>query len=415
MIVDAKLKNITFPSEHQYVIIDTSDTPVGKSLDRLPMSFWIDYSRVSSSGADHSLDVPSLTLLINPSNMTLNYAKKITPTYARNGYIIEEWGEEQDVIQCSGKIGGYYIKKPSSSVHNYSGLNRYHRSKSLSFKNLYKLLYIFRNNGAIFQNTTKEQSQNKLISQSGYPYITNRVGQVVENANNRIDRVGDVYMNYDQTTYIGAFDSFSIKESADAPYTLEYSFQFSVQRTTTKDYRDYTYYSQVSLEGKDVAKNSKHVNTIVKSAIATQSQSRGANEIYLNSIKPKSTKPVATDSNVSSVTSNTLAFNGVAIMNSNNYAATVEDRQAYEGSFDLMNQAISDKNYGLYQMGKQNLIDNITTTIKRDNQNKSDAEAAAEANELAEEMLRELPKPSADRTAAITTFNADGTFGNNNS
>jgi hypothetical protein len=56
--------------------------------------------------------------------------------------------------------------------------------------------------------------------------------------------VGSVYLYYDHTLYIGSFDTFSLTESETSPFTLEYSFAFTVRASFLLDHLDdpqYTY------------------------------------------------------------------------------------------------------------------------------------------------------------------------------
>lgn len=387
------MKGIKFPADHQYVIIDTSETPKFKTPRRLPMIFWIDYSRVS--GGSTALNTPELTMLINPDTMTLNFSKKISPVFARDGYVIEEWGEDLDVIQCSGKIGGYYIKEGSqiNSIENNSGLSRYHRNKSLSFKNIYKLLYIFRNNGAIFQNTTKDTNKRILMQDSGYTDIETRVPEALANPRNRIDRVGDVYMSYDSTTYVGSFDSFSMKEDANSPYTLAYSFQFTVQRRSTEDFRKIKNYNQASFENSDVSKNTDRVKMIMKTAINIQKEASIAEQSNLSVItKSKVDKPIPNGSNASAVSTSQLVQRGVALLRSNFMNPTVADRDNYTKAIEVISLGREQKSYFLEHSGRQSLVNSINETAKREGR-WTEAEAISRSNNLAEEMIKDLPKP----------------------
>jgi len=395
MAVNPNMKNITFPSEHQYVIIDTSsdnDLPKYKSLTHIPMSFRIDYSRVGMA----SKNPPTLTLLINPNNMSISFTKKVAPAFARDGYIVEEWGEELDVIQCSGKIGGYFIKKGSSipGPESTIGLNRYSRSKSLSFKNIFKLLYMFRNNGCIFQNSEKGEEDNRLIQSRGYPRIDKRIPKILENVKNRIDRVGDVYLQYDLTTYLGSFDSFSMTEDANSPYTLSYSFQFTVQRTTSKDYRDIDYYNQTAFENSDVAKNKQQVKTVIKNVLNVQKASRIQEQATAaEEYTPKIDTPVAPPNKASKVSSKSLALAGKRMLYANSVRPNELETEEMVESFKRMDYYTQNGNEKAYRAAKDQLRLSVNTMVKKDKPHLSDSAAAAEANNLTTQMLKDIPEP----------------------
>lgn len=402
MSVNPDIKGITFPSDHQYVIIDTSTPPQYKELKHLPMTFWIDYSRAEGSSEKN---IPVLTLLINPENMTISMSKRVAPTFARDGYIVETWGEEQDVIQCSGKIGGYYIAKGNDipGPESLDGLNRYGRNKSLSFKNIYKLLYIFRNNGAVFQNTTKVKSNSKLVQHAGYPKITERIPESFKNAKNRIDRVGDVFMSYDQTKYIGSFDTFSMVEDGSKPYNLEFSFQFTVQRRYTSDSRNFEHYRQTSYENSLVKEASdKQINTIIKNAISVQRDARNAEKGNLdNTDTNKVDTPISEGDMSSKVSPETLARTGVGLMRSNYLAPTNEDYQNIKAAIEKIDTARSTKVQSLEVEGKNQLSDTVYVSMQRKaivvdgvaQTTEEKNEMRSDANNLAEIMIRDLPNP----------------------
>ncbi|MDB4330356.1 hypothetical protein N9948_01400 [bacterium] len=273
---------LNFPSEHQYVILDTQTQKANqKFLKRLPITFKILYN-------GHAPDPPALTLLINPQMMNVSSSKKVNANLARGGHVIEEWGEMQDTLEFSGKIGAYYVLDPTIG---FSGLNRYHRSKSSSFKNLMNLFMLYRNNGAIFKNTIRGDTQgvgNKLIQNKGLIKINNRIPIMANNANNRIFSLGDLFLLYDGTEYKGSFDNFSITENADSPYTLSYSFNFIVQSKRETDHRSLDYHTQTA--SRDVQDNSstkftgqqrKNLEKTVARNVASSARSAGIDRANL--------------------------------------------------------------------------------------------------------------------------------------
>lgn len=335
------LKNfdtLTFPSNHQIVILD-SDTNKAEYLGapHLPMTFWIDYR-------GDAKNPPSLTLMINPQTMAFSLSKKVNTMFARDGYIVEEWGENQDVITCSGTIGGYYIKDAT----NYSGLNRYDRKNTLSFQNLMSLFFIYRNNGAVFQSTLKEvitklddsedipkKPHEKLIKSNGLALIKNRVPNMIKNANNRILKMGDLYLSYDNTIYLGSFDSFSITENAEKPFNLDYEFQFSVLYRRVSDYRNFENYYQKS--AKQCLEATKYVTSVnmdtVKNYINIESKSLENEKAY--------NAPQSISSNVTyNELPNALADMSIKYLNDNGYETTTSDKQ----SFTLIYLSANNKN-----------------------------------------------------------------------
>ena len=92
------------------------------------MSFDISYP-------DETPAPPTLTLLVNPSTFSIQFTKKVTPSFTRLGYVVEHWGEELDVISVEGRIGAYYVF-PEAGLH----VSRVHRKRAPSFRNLYSTI-----------------------------------------------------------------------------------------------------------------------------------------------------------------------------------------------------------------------------------------------------------------------------------
>lgn len=259
--------SLTFPHQHQYVLIDTTlDQANMKPVEKIPLDFWIDFNDPGI------INPPKLSMLINPQTMTQSYSKKKSEQYTRGGWVREEWGENLDVLNFSGKIGAFYVKEAAVGM---SGLNRYERSKSLSFKNLYNLFMIYRSNGAVYQTNSRGTSvaQNKLMQASGYSRINKRVKKVVLNSKSRVDKLGDVYLYYDNYIYIGSFDTFSIEENADNPFTLNYNLSFTVHYRTQTDSRPYVNYEKTNDHLEDIYKNREqlsHLRRVEKSAITVE-------------------------------------------------------------------------------------------------------------------------------------------------
>jgi len=240
-----EFKGIQLPSESEFVIIDsTVENPKlqQQTTSKIPIRTWIDYNKAAPNP-------PMMTFLINPSTMTSSFSKKVNTSFSRGGYIVEEWGENLDVLNLSGSIGGYYVLK--SDLGDITGLSRYDRNRSISFRNLMELFLIYRNNGAIFQNTivsSDDNTTNKLIESNIYSPVSKRVPASVRSIKNKIVSLGDVYLQYDQTIYYGSYDNFSIIEDASKPFNLSFSFSFTVLRRKITDKREFSYYNQVATE-----------------------------------------------------------------------------------------------------------------------------------------------------------------------
>ena len=181
--------------------------------------------RITQLALDILKNTPPLRLLVNPQSFKISSEKIISDGgFTREGPIIEHWGEQQDKIEASGKLAAFMAVDANPPIAEGPtgggpGLTRVARNYSASYQNFLSLYLLYRNNGGLY---TQGLEGNLLT---------------------RLSLVGSIYIYYDSILYIGSFDSFSITETDTAPYTLEYSFQFTVRATfmldspTEEDYK----------------------------------------------------------------------------------------------------------------------------------------------------------------------------------
>tara|TARA_B100000745_G_scaffold300447_1_gene254456 strand:- start:652 stop:1311 length:660 start_codon:yes stop_codon:yes gene_type:complete len=134
--------------------------------------------------------MPALTLYINPTDWGTSDTQKFN-TY--HPYKTEFGGRDQVKISASGKIGAAYTDQ--------TGLTRHFRRNSAGYQQLMHLFMLYQNNGYLYETSNP----------------------------NQIGMVGSVRITYDSEMWEGHFDTFSMSESADNPYTMEYSFDFTVK------------------------------------------------------------------------------------------------------------------------------------------------------------------------------------------
>lgn len=195
--------------------------------------------KLMQEALDTMARTPPLRLLVNPQSFRVQSAKHISDgTWGRNGPIIEHWGEEQDKIEGSGKIAAFYSMDAFDA--NGPGLTRTARQFSSSYQNLLSLWLIYKNNGGIW-----------------FPDPIAPSGGKVKN----LSVVGSVYLYYDNILYTGSFDSFSITESETAPFTLEYSFSFTVRAWYLLDHLDDKQYMYGQSTTKSIATGSSNSPT----------------------------------------------------------------------------------------------------------------------------------------------------------
>lgn len=149
---------------------------------------------------------PPLMLLLNPQDFERSY-ERIADSSAkgRQGHIVHLWTENPLSISCKGMTAAQYAVDAEGS----GGLTGANRVYSLSYKNLMSLVMIYRNNGMIFTG------QNDFYVEKG----SDGIGLIP----------ASVFIYYDGHVYIGSFDDFSIDDSGDKPFNLEYSFKFKAR------------------------------------------------------------------------------------------------------------------------------------------------------------------------------------------
>jgi hypothetical protein len=162
-------------------------------------------------------NTPPLQLLVNPQSFKLSSEKIISDGgFTREGPILEHWGEQQDKLEASGKLAAFMAidanpPAEKSPTGGGPGLTRVARNYSASYQNFLSLYLLYRNNGGLYVKGL----ENNLLT--------------------RLSLVGSIYIYYDSVLYIGSFDSFSITETDSNPYSLEYSFQFTVRASFMMD------------------------------------------------------------------------------------------------------------------------------------------------------------------------------------
>jgi len=161
---------------------------------------------------------PPLRLLVNPLSFAVKGSKIVQDgSWGRSGPIIEHWGEEQETVSASGKVAGFFAIDVTGAQG--PGLTRNARQFSSGWRNLMSLYMFYKNNGGVYLND----------------HLT--VGGEKRN----LSLVGSIYIYYDNILYIGSFTTFTLNETADAPFTAEYSFEFNVRAAFLLDRPDAKY------------------------------------------------------------------------------------------------------------------------------------------------------------------------------
>lgn len=197
--------------------IDLNKTELGRQYQNAQRA----EAAMTALALDIMRTTPPLRLMVNPQSFKISSERIVSDgNFTREGPIIEHWGEQQDKMSLSGKIAAFFAidTLPSDDPDNLGGgpgLTRVARQYSASYQNFLSLYLLYRNNGGLFVNTLADTLKNNLLS--------------------RLSLIGSIYIYYDNTLYIGSFDSFNITEADTTPYSLEYNIEFTVRATFLLD------------------------------------------------------------------------------------------------------------------------------------------------------------------------------------
>lgn len=154
-----------------------------------------------------------LVLHVNPTSISISYTRQSESIQTLGGFIEQHWGNQPTSIDIQGSTGGFM--RAYTGVTSVTGLGPSNerlpdsikgidlggsRRDTIAYDKFLDLLALFHNNGAIY-------AKNGQIAFQGY-----------------------VKLSFDGSDYYGWFENFSVTESADKPYSLEYSTSFQVFR-----------------------------------------------------------------------------------------------------------------------------------------------------------------------------------------
>jgi len=173
------------------------------------------------------LSVPDVILLVNPASLDWSLANTVQETRTRGGFMQEFWGSELDTLSASGTTAVAYVASfdpngPASTKQGGGLTIRDLRSDSAGYRNLRRLVDVYRSNGIIYGlratgnyavgNGPEQPAFRKALLYGGY-----------------------VSIFYDGITYRGFFENFEIREAGEAPFWLEWNFTFKVESHVGQD------------------------------------------------------------------------------------------------------------------------------------------------------------------------------------
>ena len=155
----------------------------------LPMTFAI---------ADRNGNRLEFQMLINPTSMNHGKTSSVQSSYTRQGYVTQVWGTNQDLLTSNGTTAAFMVEG--------GGLTAIARRRSVAYGNFLSFLYAYRNNGYRFSDPTDLREQLTRV----------------------ISVVHGVEMYYDNQTFMGHFNNFTLDENAERPFLFDYNFEFVV-------------------------------------------------------------------------------------------------------------------------------------------------------------------------------------------
>jgi len=188
-------------------------------------------TRVRPTHLNAWLSVPDVILLVNPASLDWSLTNTVQETRTRGGFMQEFWGSDLDTLSASGTTAVAYVASfdptGSASTRQGGGLTiRDLRSDSAGYRNLRRLVDVYRSNGIIYGlramgnyavgNSPEKPAFRKTLLYGGY-----------------------VSIFYDGITYRGFFENFEIREAGETPFWLEWNFTFKVESHVGQDLKMY--------------------------------------------------------------------------------------------------------------------------------------------------------------------------------
>lgn len=148
------------------------------------------------------VDRVSVALLINPSDINFGETYIASDAYTREGWLSTLWGRNQMTINANCSTAAFYV--------GGFGVSTFLRNFSVAFKNFVSFLGIFKNGGY-------------------YYYRGQRNTDLFDSDPGRVIGVMDqTKIAYENTEYLGSFNSLTVDESQEAPYRIIFNFEFIV-------------------------------------------------------------------------------------------------------------------------------------------------------------------------------------------
>lgn len=185
-------------------------------------------------------------LLINPESLNHGKTNATTFAYTRNGFVTQLWGSNQDILTSTGKTAAFMV--PGVGITNFF------RRRSFGFLNFMALMNAYRNNGYRILDPTMTDTS-----------VLTRV----------ISLVQGVEIDYDNQTYMGHFNTFTLDEDGEHPYLFNYNFEFIISCLNNE-------YKEVRGHFKRISdKNGEGAPVTIEEGATPQTSNRTGNTVSL--------------------------------------------------------------------------------------------------------------------------------------
>jgi hypothetical protein len=147
-----------------------------------------------------------LVLKSNPKNLKFTYTKKIERTQTMGGWVETHWGDEPVSVSIETTTGGFIrttagLSGVTGAVPKVGGITiDGTRMDTLAYDKYLDFLALFHNNGALYD------SKGNIIVQ------------------------GRIKMSFNGGVWFGWFQSFTVNETAETPYSFSLTASFQVER-----------------------------------------------------------------------------------------------------------------------------------------------------------------------------------------
>lgn len=198
------------------------------------------------------IETNALQFLINPNDIGIGSSQILSSQYGRDGYINSLWGSAQKTIIGNGSSAAFMTTTEGLADTGAQGQG-ISKIDSIAYANMMSFVSLMRNNGyrhlvseaqevengkgstkvnstnAGSPNTEKVKETAESDVKVGIVYPSNFAERMTGLNRTRVINVLDtIGISYGGTTYLGAFNSFTLEDDASSPFKFSYSFEYII-------------------------------------------------------------------------------------------------------------------------------------------------------------------------------------------